>query len=751
MNQHLDPQLAPSVHAVLDRLRLRIRRYVWLEGLGWVIAYLAAAFWATLVVDWFFEPPPVARVVVLAAVAIGFGWVVVAQIGRRAFVRLSDASMATILERRFRNLDDSLLTAVDLTARRGGEEEFDPAMLQRTCREAEQRVAGLNVAEVFDPVPLRRSLAVAVLLLGTVVAFGLSTPETMGVWTRRNLLMSRELWPRKTSLSVQGFDEGFVKVARGADLELIAKADARWPVVPQVVEVRYRNEGGAQGRALMNRLGSATADEPWQRYAHIFRGILAPITFDLYGGDDRIDDLRIEVVDSPTLIDMRLRCEYPAYTGRLSRTLPTAGSTQLPRGTRVTVLAQANKDLIAVRIDTERDDETTDRQTLDAAALMAHPRSFEYRIESLDADTNLRFTLSDTDGITGREPVRLGLVAVADQSPQMAVRLRGIGSAITPEARLPVAGRITDDYGVDRLWFEYAVDQAAAAELPVELFADHPTTLKLTDEALDADGLGLKPDGKLRVCLKAADRCDLGDGPNVGTSDRWLLDVVTADQLRSMLQSRELVLRQRFEAIVEEVTDTRDVLLQLDFSVGEESAESDAADEPDGLAEGAEPGDAAAGARASSLSLKRLEVQRATTTTQKNVHETEGVTDAFADIRLQLINNRIDTEEQNSRLQQGIVEPLTHIAEDMLPELRKRLELLEEHLADRELAQADRQSAREQADATLGAMRGVLDRMIELEDFQQAVELLREIIAAQEQLAEKTQERQKDKLRELLE
>lgn len=751
MNRNPDQQLAANVQAVLDRLRLRIRRYVWLEGLGWSIAYLAAAFWATLVVDWFFEPPPVARVVILAAVAIGFGWVVVGQIGRRAFVRLSDASMATILERRFRSLDDSLLTAVDLSGRRREEAEFDPAMFERTCREAEHRVAGLDVAEVFDPVPLRRSLGVAVLLAATLAAFGLLAPEALGVWTRRSLLMSRELWPRRTSLSVEGFDEGFVKVARGADLELIAKADARWPVVPRVVEVRYRGEGGARGRALMNRLGSATAGEPFQRYSHTFRGILAPITFELLGGDDRVDDLRIEVVDSPTLIDMRLKCDYPAYTGRPSRTLPTTGSTQLPQGTRVTVLAQANKNLIAVRIDTETGDETTDRRTLDAAALIAHPRSFEHTIDSLDADTNLRFTLSDTDGITGREPVRLGLMAVADQPPQMAVQLRGIGSAVTPEVRLPVAGRIADDYGVDRLWFEYAVDQAAPADLPVELSADHPTTLELTDEALDAAGLGLKPEAKLMVCLKAADRCTLGAGPNVGTSDRWLLDVVTADQLRSMLQSRELVLRQRFEAIVDEVTDTRDVLLQLDFSEDKESAEPDAADESDGLAEGAEPGDAPAASAASSLALKRLEVQRATTTTRKNSHETAGVADTFADIRLQLINNRIDTEEQNSRLQQGIVEPLTHIAEDMLPELRKRLESLEKHLADRELAQADRRSAREQADATLRAMRGVLGRMIELEDFQQAVELLREIIAAQEQLAEKTQERQKDKLRELLE
>jgi len=48
-------------------------------------------------------------------------------------------------------------------------------------------------------------------------------------------------------------------------------------------------------------------------------------------------------------------------------------------------------------------------------------------------------------------------------------------------------------------------------------------------------------------------------------------------------------------------------------------------------------------------------------------------------------------------------------------------------------------------------MRKVLDRMIELEDFNEAIELLRTIIKLQEELDEQTRQRHKQKLRELLE
>ena len=55
-------------------------------------------------------------------------------------------------------------------------------------------------------------------------------------------------------------------------------------------------------------------------------------------------------------------------------------------------------------------------------------------------------------------------------------------------------------------------------------------------------------------------RSRLAGGPNIGTSQQYVLDVVTPEQLRSMLEARELMLRRRFETIIEELTDTRDLL-----------------------------------------------------------------------------------------------------------------------------------------------------------------------------------------------
>jgi hypothetical protein len=166
---------------------------------------------------------------------------------------------------------------------------------------------------------------------------------------------------------------------------------------------------------------------------------------------------------------------------------------------------------------------------------------------------------------------------------------------------------------------------------------------------------------------------------------------------------------------------------------------------------GSEPGDdEPADSRARQYAVGLLRVQGAVANCRKSAQEVQGVAEAFEDIRKQLINNRIDTEELKNRLQGGIAEPLRRIANPMFPELERRLESLQAGLDDVKTGPALRDKAQQQANEILLAMRKVLDRMIELEDFNEAVELLRNIIKMQEQLHDQTQQRHKQRVRDLL-
>ena len=124
---------------------------------------------------------------------------------------------------------------------------------------------------------------------------------------------------------------------------------------------------------------------------------------------------------------------------------------------------------------------------------------------------------------------------------------------------------------------------------------------------------------------------------------------------------------------------------------------------------------------------------------------------SFDTIREELINNRVDTEELKSRLKDGIADPLRRISGEMFPELERRLRLLQARLADPAAGAAAQAAACQQADAILVEMNLVLGKMVELETFNEVLDILRGIIDSQDDINRRTKLKQKDKLRDLLE
>ncbi|HET6884535.1 MAG TPA: hypothetical protein VFI31_30555 [Pirellulales bacterium] len=754
MSTEDQPQLAPGIRQLLAVVRGRIRRYVWLEGMAATVALVGASFWLALAADWFFEPPRAVRYVLLAFMAgvglAGIAWFLL----RRSFARLSDQSMAILLERRFGNLQDSLVTAVELASAHRRSDELDAVgrqMLAETCEEAWRRARQVEVSAVFNRRPLARAFCAAAIVLFSLVGVALASPETLQFGLRRLAAMTDEPWPRQTHLRIDGFDNHKREqvVARGMDFEIHVQADAiPGLVVPQVVEVRYRTDDGKRDRAMMVREGTAMpGQDDFQDYRYTFSSVLSGVTFEVVGGDARLRDLRLRVVESPNL-SLTLACEYPAYMKRAAADVPVTGVMPLPIGTRITVRARATKPLREAQVDYLVDEEPlTRKMALDGG------REFEFTIDCLSDDQTLSFSLLDSDGVRNRGPIQLALTAVADEPPQVEIQLDGIGSAITPEARLPLLGHVEDDYGINRLWLEYTIDEGE----PRESNLADPAGRSQTEvkQSFEVAPLELEPGQKLLIGSKAADNRapPAADAPNVASGERFLLDVVRPDQLLALLETRELNLRQRFETILQELTDTRDSLAGIetpsDSETEIEPAKEKQADAKDEDKSG--PSEEREGSSAEAVSQRNLlRVERAQQNSQKNAEETRGVAASFDGIRAELVNNRVDTEELRIRLKDRISEPLKRIVETQFTELDRRLALLKSKLPDARPLDSAR-PAIEQTDTIILAMQKVRDQMLELESFNEAVDLLREIIAAQEQVSEQTKKERTRKVRSLLE
>ena len=150
------------------------------------------------------------------------------------------------------------------------------------------------------------------------------------------------------------------------------------------------------------------------------------------------------------------------------------------------------------------------------------------------------------------------------------------------------------------------------------------------------------------------------------------------------------------------------------------------------------------------LTLRQVQAERALQNSQRSLDETLGLAASFDTIREELVNNRVDTEELKLRLKDGIADPLRRICGEMFPELERRLQTLQARLADPQAGATARDAAREQADAILVQMNQILDKMLELETFNEVLDLLRGIIDSQDKINRETKQKQKDKLKQLL-
>ena len=344
----------------------------------------------------------------------------------------------------------------------------------------------------------------------------------------------------------------------------------------------------------------------------------------------------------------------------------------------------------------------------------------------------------------------MSIGSVTDQPPNLDISLEGIGSAITPDAIIPIKGKVTDDYGVATSWFDIKPQEGESMTfpLPIQNGEELKTPLDLRAQRANDETTELKPESTITLSIQANDKYNLEGDPNIGMSSQFSLDVVTDQQLLAILERQELSLRQRYELILAEVQAMRDSLAQvLESTPGNDPTDA-GSDPEDGQDDQQELSAEEKQKREESLRL--LRIQRAIVQSQKSNQESLGVAVSFDDIRLQLINNRVDTQERKDRLKELISDPLKHVCEVAFPVLDERLLVMENAIEQGTANEAHAVEVLTQADVILDQMNAVLDNMLELETYNELIDLIRDLINDQEEIGEKTKDERKKQVLDLL-
>ncbi len=795
-------QVQPELQTLLARLKGRIRRYVFLEGTALVLATLGLLFWISLGLDhaWFqisrLELPVWFRALFDFAVVslismLGMIWVVL-----RLFRSFRAKALALVLERRFPEFNDRLVTAVELAeSSNGSDTELTAAMLNRTVEEAVRTAGQLDLTSVFDRRPMRKALTAATALVISIVALAVVNQSALATWKASFVDLNPNYWTRNVSLTIhviaqpgdmeREFQDGSYKHPRGGDFTLLIKADDS-EVIPDRVQLVYRMASGkGRGTVLCTKVGD-------RRFRHTITGLLDDLEFRIYGGDFVTrEPYQVKVVEPPRLDGIVLACDYPGYTGMKNpdstpekplrdRVSVIGTQVAIPAETEFLFEADSNKPLVGVRLQLGLRELEIKREAESVSALLT-TRTEEGDVTSQDdlsgrasfdwlTDGNRKLTIpfllsnAENEGAVtriARMTQADGLPIVLAPDTQVRVFLEDADGIFTAEpTRLLINGIPDRPPVVETKLRGIGTSITRKASIPVlgrimddYGLADVRFTYQVNDEAwktlpIDAAPferfnvvpLDLSLGQRLVVAVVGEDEDNL-NGPHVTRGERYSFKIVSNEELLSQLYQRELNLRQQFERIITEAKLTQqDLILHRARS-----------DERRRLRENEDPDDDTK-ERVGNLSRAITAcAERSLHAVRKNANECASIELAFQDIREELVNNALHTPQTLERLNDKIIKPLHAVNGEDYPAVDQAIGLFR-------LANERGNDPVPTIDASVEAigllirnLESVLVEMRKLETFQEALEQLKAIIEQQEQLIEKTKrERKKGLLKDLL-
>jgi hypothetical protein len=703
------------------------------------------------------ESPRWVRVGMLVILVAGALWISYEQLWLRWLVHWSDDSLALLIERKYRRFESSLITTVQASR---------PSTWNETDHPNRPGLVALATAKAIELLPTvetkelirTRSLQLQLVALGACLAFscvaGLLYPQWSMHWGKRLFALSDVPWPRNVLLGVEGiefetpsftgvgttrqryllnFQDNAVFVPKGQSGQLKSFASLSAVRVPEVCSVYYRDDDGNRGRANMRRLTASGDRQGFVLDGPPLESLSQSLSLSIVGGDARLSDLRLNVVESPAITSLELRVTYPTYLRRSTESrwgqevLAYRTGLRLPQGSSIELLVKSNKqlkrcDYIVVRSN-ENGSAKPQEQSIE---LESSSDSMVVPIGVLDGNILSEFRLWDTQGICSSRIQQYVISSIKDQAPQVDMVLDGIGTSITEVASIPLLGKIKDEYDVQQAWIETVLDESKPLRIDVAIEKDQSVTTTIDCKELKEKGiLSTKPGSTLALSLSASDYYDLNQETQVGRASTVQLSIVTSDQLLLLLDRREAAMRKRLELILGEVNQLGDLLLSIERRRVEAKDNQLSTEDTEKYGR-----------------IQLLRSQQGMSQVSKSEGELNGVEREMDQISKELVNNRIDSIDRRTRWQEKIQKPLRTMIDTPWKSLATQVGLLEKSFSkspdDSEAARKLIEAAIEKNNEVSAILQSILADMLEIQDQTAIVDMLRDIIENSTQVMDET-------------
>ena len=539
----LDRGSLSGIESRLDSVRGRIRRLFLIDGTARLALGLVAFVAATFALDWIFILPPGVRLVFLVGGGAALTWIAIRRLLYPLGVGISDDDLALFVERRYPQLNDRLISAIQLARAPddGGQDRIagfnSPELVGELVRDATRATEEIDFNRVVIRGHVMKVAAWAGVALFILTAA--AAAETNLAWTyARRIVGGSAKWPQRTTLVVVDFDPvtRTRTHAKGDDVPIAVRADG---TDPGKVTFRFKFQSGESGEERREKSQGL--------YILQFSHLSGPFTFTAQGGDDETEVYTVLTQTPPLLTEQHAFFEYPDYLA-LDNTPPDRpeqmGNLQVPLGSKVRLEASTNEDLSSAKLivgPRGREKETLLVIEKDAQGLPRKVKG-EFTVEEPLLEYEVKLTASNS--LENRDTLRYTVRGLPDLKPTIQVFEPPGDENVTDVCKRPIEVTTTDDYGVAQVALEARITGPRTTEWASTPFGpDHNRPREYdrrekkvrSSHVLDMAALGAKEGEFVEIRITARDFRT--PEANVTTSRGYRFAVVSVSALEKELQS----------------------------------------------------------------------------------------------------------------------------------------------------------------------------------------------------------------------
>ncbi len=357
--------------------------------------------------------------------------------------------LALKVEDKFPILQNRLIAALQLSRYlRANPEGYSTDLIQAVIHQADSVSGGLNLREIIDQDPIRRTGKWAAALVVLSLVFGLIFPVSFrtSFYVFSHPLTEFSPLP---DLSF-GVSPGNAEVVKFSDVRIKINVQGERP---SGIDLFWRNQGAGWNREKLSpspAAGSGSRETAQLEPDFIWQFKEVKRSFEYYAQAEgvRSENYAITVVDKPRVVGLKLTFNYPPYTRLKTQVVDeNDGNITAIAGTRVGIEAKANKELDLAEI-------VFSDSTKKPAKIKGNVASGEILVQK-DATYHIR--LWDKNKIQSQDPIEYKITKIDDRFPAVEILEPGHDQDLTENMRVGLLFRITDDYGFSSLNLKYQV------------------------------------------------------------------------------------------------------------------------------------------------------------------------------------------------------------------------------------------------------------------------------------------------------